>query len=418
MVESGLYMVTLDTKVVKKDFSTGIRFLGYAKQLFDPFLALLLQYKLVHVYTEHAIVRPFGVGNGWSGVGSSHCGEGSLGGEGQLQQRVDGGDVGVECKFFVGQQFENAKTFRKALIDYSIEIGRELPFTRNDPNRVGARCMNKEKGCPWRIWASMEKYKRNFMVKTLVPKHTCGRAPKNRNMTATWIAQNYKSKFKINPYLRLQDIIETVWLEWGIRVSRGVAYRARRRGQSLIVGEYMEQYTLLPRTLWWTTFSCCWEGWEQPNVPNCMGVVEVESTSSWTWFLTFLGEDLLSNEGAGYTFMSDQQKGLLKAVSDVFPQAESRVCASCNAWQISGIPCKHAVVAIWNKVDQPEHYVNPFFTKSVYLKAYDYLLEPINGAEEWPSSETLVNAPKLKKVHNRRQVKRRKAAGEVTSSGN
>ncbi|XP_057249935.1 uncharacterized protein LOC130591056 [Beta vulgaris subsp. vulgaris] len=304
--------------------------------------------------------------------------------------------------------------------------------------------------------------------------------------------------------------------------------------------------------------------------PIAWAVVEVESTSSWT--------------GAGYTFMSDQQKGLLKAVSDVFPQAESRVCArhvycnfrgvfgggleyrkqfwimaksttenefflnleqmriisnaaaddllnrnykkwcrafytplsccdsvdnnmsevfnayilnsrhkpiitmlediregimerlhkkrdqigkkemllcpriqqqvekhkigargwnafwdggfsygvregatqtkyvvnleartcSCNAWQISGIPCKHAVVAIWNKVDQPEHYVNPFFTKSVYLKAYDYLLEPINGAEEWPSSETLVNAPKLKKVHNRRQVKRRKAAGEVT----
>ncbi|XP_010678151.3 uncharacterized protein LOC104893714 [Beta vulgaris subsp. vulgaris] len=321
--------------------------------------------------------------------------------------------------------------------------------------------------------------------------------------------------------------------------------------------------------------------------PIAWAVVEVESTSSWTCFLTFLREDLLSNEGAGYTFMSDQQKGLLKAVSDVFPQAESRVCArhvycnfrgvfrggleyrkqfwimaksttenefllnlekmriisndaaddllnrnykkwcrafytplsccdsvdnnmrevfnayilnsrhkpiitmlediregimerlqkkrdeigkkemllcpriqqqiekhkidargwnafwdggfsygvregatqtkyvvnleartcSCNAWQISGIPCKHAVVAIWNKVDQPEHYVNPFFTKSVYLKAYDYLLEPINGAEEWPSSETLVNAPKLKKVHNRRQVKRRKVAGEVTSSG-
>ncbi|XP_057247348.1 uncharacterized protein LOC125493470 [Beta vulgaris subsp. vulgaris] len=282
--------------------------------------------------------------------------------------------------------------------------------------------------------------------------------------------------------------------------------------------------------------------------PIAWAVVEVESTSSWTWFLTFLGEDLLSNEGAGYTFMSDQQKGLLKAVSDVFPQAESRVCARhvyCNFRGVFGggleyrkqfwimaksttenefflnlekmriisnaaaddllnrnykkwcrafytpLSCcdsvdnnmsevfnayilnsrhkpiitmlediregimerlhkkrdeigkkemllcpriqqqveKHkigargwnafwdGVVAIWNKVDQPEHYVNPFFTKSVYLKAYDYLLEPINGAEEWPSSETLVNAPKLKKVHNRRQVKRRKAAGEVTSSG-
>ncbi|XP_057249011.1 uncharacterized protein LOC125494924 [Beta vulgaris subsp. vulgaris] len=415
-------------------------------------------------------------------------------------------------------------------------------------------------------------------------------------MTATWIAKNYKSKFKINPYLRLQDIIETVWLEWGIRVSRGVAYRARRRGQSLIVGEYMEQYTLLPRYAAeikksnpgntviikmdgniFERMYICFEALKKGFIAGCRpfisldgcflkgpyggqllvavgrdgnnqmfpiawAVVEVESTSSWTWFLTFLGEDLLSNEGAGYTFMSDQQKGLLKAVSDVFPQAESRVCArhvycnfrgvfgggleyrkqfwimaksttenefflnlekmriisnaaaddllnrnykkwcrafytplSCcdsvdnnmsevfNAYILNsrhkpiitmlediregimerlhkkrdeigkkrcccvqeynsklrstrlvlgdGMHSGMGVVAIWNKVDQPEHYVNPFFTKSVYLKAYDYLLEPINGAEEWPSSETLVNAPKLKKVHNRRQVKRRKAAG-------
>lgn len=39
---------------------------------------------------------------------------------------------GTESKFYVGQSFENAKTFRKALIDCSISVGRDIPMNRND----------------------------------------------------------------------------------------------------------------------------------------------------------------------------------------------------------------------------------------------------------------------------------------------
>ncbi|XP_021716628.1 uncharacterized protein LOC110684479 [Chenopodium quinoa] len=93
-----------------------------------------------------------------------------------------------------------------------------------------------------------------------------------------------------------------------------------------------------------------------------------------------------------------------------------RTC-SCNAWQVSGIPCKHVVVAIWNKVDQPEQYVNDFFKKHTYAKAYDHLFEPLNSPQEWSTSENIVTAPELKKVHNRPKTKRRASAGEVTESG-
>ena len=47
--------------------------------------------------------------------------------------------------------------------------------------------------------------------------------------------------------MRLHDLMETVWLDWGIRISRYLAHRARRRGKSLIIDEYKEQYALLPR---------------------------------------------------------------------------------------------------------------------------------------------------------------------------
>ena len=61
--------------------------------------------------------------------------------------------------------------------------------------------------------------------------------------------------------------------------------------------------------------------------PIAWAVVELENTESWSWFMSLLADDLGTTNGSGYTIMSDQQKGLLRVVSDVWPQAESRCCA-------------------------------------------------------------------------------------------
>ncbi|KAM0833359.1 hypothetical protein ACQ4PT_064317 [Festuca glaucescens] len=60
--------------------------------------------------------------------------------------------------------------------------------------------------------------------------------------------------------------------------------------------------------------------------PIAMGLVEVESTSSWEWFLTNLKNDLNIINTRPYTIMSDKQKGLIKAVQKIWPDAEHRHC--------------------------------------------------------------------------------------------
>ncbi|KAK1401187.1 hypothetical protein POM88_000792 [Heracleum sosnowskyi] len=57
-----------------------------------------------------------------------------------------------------------------------------------------------------------------------------------------------------------------------------------------------------------------------------MAVVETESYDSWKWFLMLVNDDLQLGSGFGYTFISDQQKGLLKAVRELLPHAEHRNC--------------------------------------------------------------------------------------------
>jgi hypothetical protein len=62
--------------------------------------------------------------------------------------------------------------------------------------------------------------------------------------------------------------------------------------------------------------------------PVSMGLVEVECTSSWEWFLTTLKWDLKIINTSPWTIMSDKQKGLINAMKKVFPDAQHRFCVS------------------------------------------------------------------------------------------
>uniref|UniRef100_A0A803MWC5 Transposase MuDR plant domain-containing protein n=1 Tax=Chenopodium quinoa TaxID=63459 RepID=A0A803MWC5_CHEQI len=119
--------------------------------------------------------------------------------------------------FFLGQLFQGVVEFRKALTNYSVSTGRDLVFTRNTKVALGARCRLHELGCPCYIWASVEKKNGTMYVKTLVLRHTCGRVPKRKKIKAKWVAENYYTKFNVNPYLRCQEIVDTIWSEFGVK---------------------------------------------------------------------------------------------------------------------------------------------------------------------------------------------------------
>ncbi|XP_058758429.1 uncharacterized protein LOC131631679 [Vicia villosa] len=62
-------------------------------------------------------------------------------------------------------------------------------------------------------------------------------------------------------------------------------------------------------------------------LPVAFAVVEGENKDSWTWFLQLLIEDLGGQEDClTYTFISDQQKGLLPAMDELLPGVEQRFC--------------------------------------------------------------------------------------------
>ena len=55
----------------------------------------------------------------------------------------------------LGMEFENLDLFKDALRDYTIHLGREFVWKKNDRERVRAKC--KEQECKWEIFCSWNK---------------------------------------------------------------------------------------------------------------------------------------------------------------------------------------------------------------------------------------------------------------------
>ena len=90
----------------------------------------------------------------------------------------------------------------------------------------------------------------------------------------------------------------------------------------------------------------------------------------------------------------------------------ARRCA-CRMWQLTGIPCVHAMAAIANMNQDAEAFVSSSFTKEAFLRCYQYSINPVNGSDMWPDvpyDKPL--PPKRRRLPGRPTVKRRRDAGE------
>ncbi|XP_019184396.1 PREDICTED: uncharacterized protein LOC109179346 [Ipomoea nil] len=74
-----------------------------------------------------------------------------------------------------------------------------------------------------------------------------------------------------------------------------------------------------------------------------------------------------------------------------------RAC-SCRKWDLTGIPCKHGVCAIWirnGKSGVVHHYVDSCYSINAYLNTYGGRIIPIAGPAEWPRSNKQPPLPPL-----------------------
>jgi hypothetical protein len=56
---------------------------------------------------------------------------------------------------------------------------------------------------------------------------------------------------------------------------------------------------------------------------------------------------------------------------------------TCRIWDLTGIPCKHGVAAIYKNLEHPEDYLHDCYLKEAYLDVYNVIIHPMPGQDEW-----------------------------------
>lgn len=88
---------------------------------------------------------------------------------------------------------------------------------------------------------------------------------------------------------------------------------------------------------------------------------------------------------------------------------------SCREWQVSGIPCIHAIAFITSLDQAPlEHYVDPCYSINKFRAAYAQLIPALPDKSQWPKSSHgfFMHPPLLKATAGRRKNERYKGCTE------
>ncbi|KAJ9541378.1 hypothetical protein OSB04_027884 [Centaurea solstitialis] len=101
--------------------------------------------------------------------------------------------------------------------------------------------------------------------------------------------------------------------------------------------------------------------------------------------------------------------------------AQNKSC-TCRKWELTGIPCKHAVAAIWfmaengGNVGSPEMWVHPCYWLDTWKAVYSFTINPITGMDMWPKSScpTTLTPPLHHKQIGRPKKKRKKSVDELS----
>ncbi|KAK4267929.1 hypothetical protein QN277_024647 [Acacia crassicarpa] len=273
---------------------------------------------------------------------------------------------------------------RRAIDKYAIEKGVNVKIVRSEKKMVIATC---QEGYPFRLYAATESVSPGYMVKTLVHEHMCARVYKNQRASARWLTEYFKDKVQDNPQFSVTEMKKNVERELKLCVSRYKCKRAKRVIREVMERGFVDEFakleaycnelkqsnsrsdvsvelsreTLEQGRRAFRRMYVCFNAFKVGRKVGCrpfigldgtfmkgkargilltavgldandsmfplaFGLTNKETTVNWSWFIQWLRSSLDLDEGGQVTIMSNMQKGLAQAVSDVLPFAEHRLC--------------------------------------------------------------------------------------------
>ncbi|XP_015581847.1 uncharacterized protein LOC107262168 [Ricinus communis] len=273
----------------------------------------------------------------------------------------------------VGQEFKSVAEFRDVLQKYAIANRFMYKLKKNDTSRASGICAAE--GCSWSIHASWVPSAEIFRIKKMNNEHTCGgESWKAAHPTKSWLVSIIKGRLRENPHHKPRDIANAIMQDFGIELHYSQVRRGIEEAREQLQGSYKESYTQLPwfcdkmmeanpgsfvkleiddiskfRRLF-VSFHASIHGFENgcrpllfldstsfrsryhevlltataldgndDAFPFSFAIVDIENDDNWHWFLEQLRSAISTSQSI--TFVSDNEKGLMKSVLEIFENA-------------------------------------------------------------------------------------------------
>jgi hypothetical protein len=143
-------------------------------------------------------------------------------------------------------------------------------------------------------------------------------------------------------------------------------------------------------------------GMEEALGPKIRKKLAKEEDESSDCFCTYDGNNMFEVECRGKRFVVDM---------------DGRTCG-CRKWDVTGIPCSHAISTIVHRGGKPTDFLSPYYTKETWLKSYDHIVYPVPSVEQWPRSNQPKIEPSKSRVTTGRPKKIRQMGAEEPRNPN
>ncbi|KAK8510032.1 hypothetical protein V6N11_029034 [Hibiscus sabdariffa] len=330
-------------------------------------------------------------------------------------------DAGIDMKnpgFVVGMIFKDFDEFKNVCRQYSLVNQLGINFKHNDKDRVDVRC---KEGCPFRIWASKMPDKMTVQIKSIVDEHSCSKIFENKFASVELLAYKFLDVFRDDPNMKVNTFLAKVRKELKLEIKWMKGYRTKVKALEILRGKDEDQYSKLPNSIVdvrdkpiLTMLEAInsklmrriykrrdamkrYNGSICPKIQKKLDKLKIEPFNC------------IPDWSGGYTFQ-------VRCPSTQFVVDMNKKTCSCRRWQLSGLPCSHAISCIFNQREHLEDYVDDCYKVTTFLKIYDYTINPIAGEDQWDfvqQGDAIIPPELLKSKRGRHQTKRRKDIVEI-----
>lgn len=288
----------------------------------------------------------------------------------------------------LGKTYNSTEDFKIAILKYSLKTRYDVKLYRSQAMKVGAKCADIDVECPWRVYCSYEKRRHKMQIKVYMNNHICVRSGRSNMLKRSTIAWLFSERLRVNPRLTKEEMVYEIKREYNLEVTddqcgkaKSKVLRERKASHEMHfsrIWDYQAEIYLrnegstfeietVPGTTigskqrfyrLYVCFKAQRESWKQTCrpiiglggaflkwdikghllaavgrdgdnriVPIAWAVVEIENDDNWDWFVRLLSIDLDLGDGRNVAILLDKQRGLVKAVHTILPQAEHRQCA-------------------------------------------------------------------------------------------